>query len=161
MLVLPSLAYSTKLPHPNQKVTVSLQTSGPHRMRHQREKIITLVSHSSFQVICCNLTQLLLLVSNELKHHNKTTRKHSNPFFVGKSDGNATDSSYYSAVDSEASPSGLGGSDSGLDHMDSSLKDEEIYSESSSSPFDDEDIVDEDFMNVEHQGGLFSTCKLS
>ena len=132
-------------------------------MRHQREKIITLVSHSNFQVIRHNLTQLLLLVSTELEHCNKTTHNASNPVCVGECNGNATDSSYYSAVDSEASPSELDGSDSGSDHVDSGLKggEPEAQSELSSSPFDDEDIVDEDFMNVERQGELFLTCKLS
>ena len=72
-----------------------------------------------------------------------------------------TDSSYYSAVDSKASPSRSDGSDSGSDHVDSSLKNKDIQSEISSCPFDNEDIVDEDFMNVEHQGDLFSTHKLS
>ena len=130
-------------------------------MRHQREKIITLVSHSNFQVICCNLTRLLLLVSTELEHCNKTTCNALNPVCIGESDRNATDSSYYSAVDSEVSPLELDGSDPGSDHMDSGLKGGEAQSELSSSPFDDEDIVDEDFMNVEHQGELFSTHKLS
>ena len=58
--------------------------------------------------------------------------------FVGKYNSNATDSFYYSTVDS------------GSDHMNFSLKDEEVQSELSSSPFDDEDIMDKDFMNVEH-----------
>ena len=72
-----------------------------------------------------------------------------------------TDSSYYSAVDSNASPSGSDGSDSGSDRVNPGLKDEEAQSELSSSPFDNEDIMDEDLTNVERQGELFSACKSS
>ena len=101
-----------------------------------------------------------IVVSDE-DRNNDTARKHSNPVFVGKSDGNTTDSSYYSAVDSDASPSGSDGSNSGSDCVNPSLKDEEAQSESSSSPFDDEDITDEDLTNVERQGELFSARKSS
>lgn len=102
-----------------------------------------------------------IVVSDEVRLRNDTARRQSNPVIVGKYNGNTTDSSYYSAVNSEASPSGSNGSDSGSDHMDSGLKDEEAQSESSFSLFEDEDIVDEDYMNVECQGELFSTRKSS
>ncbi|KAF8443972.1 hypothetical protein L210DRAFT_3502651 [Boletus edulis BED1] len=98
-------------------------------------------------------------VSDDGDRRNGTVCKCSNEAFVVKYDGNTTDSSYYSAVNSKTGSSGSDGSDSGSDRMDSGLRDEEARSESSFSLFGDEDIVDEDFINIERQGELFATRK--